>query len=242
MKLPILLPLLSAALSHAAASSLCGPDEAVLILENNTTATIKKADIASYLPNVSFLPPNATYPPLLTTNTKPSNHTKRGSGSVQLIIELPDSDFLGWDIAMSTVTHANQADATIAIASGQMIADAIAIGESADITLVKDFLSASYSLTYTHTTTSTLTGTVTMTIPANKWGAIVSNPLTHRKAGYVFTGEPGSGQFEYYQADSFDSASYSYNSGTLSWVKGVVTTCLGDGYPLPRCEGSGSLE
>ena len=240
MKLP-LLALLSTTLSHAAASTLCGPDEAILILENNSTATIKKANLASYLPSISFLPPNTTTPPFLTTNANPSNHTKRGS-STELIIELPDLDFLGWDIAMSTVIHANQADATLAIAGGQTIANSIAIGESADITLVKDFLSTSYSLTYTQTVTSTLTGTVTMTIPANKWGAIVSNPLTHRKRGYVFTGEPGSGQFEYYQADSFDSASYTYSDGTLSWVKGVVTTCLGDGYPLPRCEGSGNLE
>ncbi|RAL05417.1 uncharacterized protein BO80DRAFT_461276 [Aspergillus ibericus CBS 121593] len=239
MKLP-LLPLLFTTLSSAA-NTLCGPDEAILILDNNTTTTIKKADIAAYLPNVSFLPPNTTYPPLINTTTTPSNHTKRSS-STELIIELPSLSFLGWDIAMSTVTHANQADATIAIAAGQMLADSIAIGESADLTLVKDFLSTSYSLTYTHTVTSTLTGTVTMTIPANKWGAIVSNPLTHRKRGYVFTGEPGNGQFEYYQADSFESASYSYSAGTLAWVKGVVTTCLGDGYPLPRCEGSGVLE
>ncbi|PYH78184.1 hypothetical protein BO82DRAFT_357618 [Aspergillus uvarum CBS 121591] len=248
MKVLPLFPLFSATLCLATAipsqPAVCGPDEAVIFLSNGTTTTVKKAELASHLQGFTFLSPEATdstLPRLLKSNTSPSNHTKRGSNT-ELIIPLPDLDFLGWDVAMSTIVHANQAAATVAIQAGQSIANSITTGMSADFTLVKDFLSASTSISYQETTTSTVTGTVTMTIPANKWGAIVSNPLTHRKRGYVFTGQPGGGQFEYYQADSFNDASFNLEGGTLSWVKGVVTTCLGETYPLARCVGDGSLE
>ncbi|PWY90014.1 hypothetical protein BO70DRAFT_426411 [Aspergillus heteromorphus CBS 117.55] len=249
MKITQLLPLLSATLSLATANpSLCGPDEAVIFLKNGTSTTVKKADLASHLHGLNFLPANATsaLPRVIKTDSPPSRnnnttHAKRGS-STTLIVPLSDLDFLGWDVSMSTVVHANEAAATVAIAAGQMIANSVTTGTSADFTLVKDFLSVSTSTSYQDTTTSTLTGTVTMTIPENRWGAIVSNPLTHRKRGYVFTGEPGSGTFSYYQADSFDDATFSYSGGSLAWVKGVVTTCLGDTYPLPKCEGDGTIE
>jgi hypothetical protein len=35
---------------------------------------------------------------------------------------LIDQKFLNWDIPMSTIVHANEADATAAMASGQMVA------------------------------------------------------------------------------------------------------------------------
>ncbi|PYH92526.1 hypothetical protein BO71DRAFT_400436 [Aspergillus ellipticus CBS 707.79] len=247
MKITSLLPLVSATLSLAIAipsePGFCGPDEAVLFLEDGTSTTIEKDDLASHLDGLTYLNPNATpqVPRLIQSGAPASNITKRGS-SAQLIVELSDLDFLGWDIAMSTIVHANQADATVAIASGQMIANSVTTTTSADITVIEDFLSVTTGNSYQDTTTSTLTGTATMTIPKNNWGAIVSNPLTHRKRGYVWTGQPGSGQFSYYQADSFDNASYGYTGGTLSWVKGVMTTCLGDTYPLPRCNGQGTLE
>ncbi|KAL5360548.1 hypothetical protein BJX96DRAFT_175402 [Aspergillus floccosus] len=161
--------------------------------------------------------------------------------SAEFIIPLPDEEFLGWDIAMSTITHANEADATVAIAQGQMIANSISVGTTFTAT-VEQFLQVATTINYQWTETSTLTGTVTMTIPKGRWGAIVSNPLTHRKKGYVFSGQPGSGQYEYWQADSFTEETYSYGQNSLSWVKGVVTTCLGDTYPLARCNGEGELK
>ncbi|GES65004.1 hypothetical protein ATEIFO6365_0009049900 [Aspergillus terreus] len=170
-----------------------------------------------------------------------SLHKPGKRSSAEFIIPLPDEDFLGWDIAMSTIMHANEADATVAIAQGQMIANSIQVGTTFTGT-VESFLSVATTINYQWTETSTLTGTVTMTIPKGKWGAIVSNPLTHRKRGYVFSGQPGSGQYEYWQADSFTQETYSYGQNSLSWVKGVVTTCLGDTYPLPRCNGQGELD
>ncbi|KAH8429221.1 uncharacterized protein LDX57_006888 [Aspergillus melleus] len=216
-----------------------GLDKATILLNDGSTVTVDKRDLSSHLGSVALSPPSNDLPKRLASS--PVTHlTKRGSDA-QLIIPLPDQEFLGWDIAMSTVTHANEADATVAMASGQMIANSITVGNSFGAS-VEDFLTITTSIDYGHTETSTLTGTVTMTIPKNKWGAIVSNPLTQRKRGYVFSGQPGSGKFEYYQADSYNSETYTYGENSLSWVKGVMTTCLGDGYPLKRCNGEGELK
>ncbi|KAJ5962034.1 hypothetical protein N7501_006975 [Penicillium viridicatum] len=218
-------------------------DAAVLLLEDGTTQTINKRDLAANLPGVSLSPPTDSPPKFIQTGSDDSAPSRRLSkrGGAQFIIPLPDQKFLGWDIPMSTIVHANQADATAAMASGQMIANSITVGATYTAT-VEGFLSVASTVSYQYTETATLTGTVTMTIPKNKWGAIVSNPLTNRRSGYVFSGQPGSGQYEHFQADSYTQDTYKYGPNSLSWVKGVVTTCLGDTYPLKRCVGSGSLE
>ncbi|KAI9931401.1 hypothetical protein ASPWEDRAFT_49779 [Aspergillus wentii DTO 134E9] len=210
-------------------------DDALVLLGDGSTQRIKKQDLSSL-----FTPPREV-PHFLETHANNTNY-KRGS-DVELIIELPDEDFLGWDTAMSTVTHANEADVSLAIMSGQNIANSVSVSTGVDVTLVKDFLSFSSSIDYQHSVTSLVSGTATLTIPKNRWGCIVSNPKTHRRSGYVYKGTPGGAStFNHYQADSFEDSSYNYNGGKLSWVKGVVTTCLGDKYPLPRCLGQGTLE
>ncbi|KAJ5202709.1 hypothetical protein N7449_004788 [Penicillium cf. viridicatum] len=218
-------------------------DTALLLLEDGTTQTINKKDLAANLPGVSLSPPTNSPPKFIETGSKdfaPSRRLGKRAGA-EFIIPLPDEKFLGWDIAMSSIVHANEADATAAMASGQMIANSITVGASYTAT-VEGFLAVGATVSYQYTETATLTGTVTMTIPKNRWGAIVSNPLTNRRSGYVFSGQPGSGQYEHFQADSFTQDTYSYGANSLSWVKGVVTTCLGDTYPLKRCVGDGSLE
>jgi hypothetical protein len=218
-------------------------DTALLLLEDGTTQTINKRDLAANLPGVSLSPPTHSHPKFMETGSDDSTPSKRLSkrAGAQFIIPLPDQKFLGWDIPMSTIVHANEADATAAMASGQTIANSITVSTSVTATVEK-FLAIGTTISYQYTETASLTGTVTMTIPKNKWGAIISNPLTNRKTGYVFSGQPGSGQYEHYQADSFTSETYTYGSNSLSWVKGVVTTCLGDSYPLKRCLGDGELE
>ncbi|KAF7159493.1 hypothetical protein CNMCM5623_004831 [Aspergillus felis] len=228
----------SSALAAALPTDHVDTDKAILLLADGTTKTIEKTDLASHLNGTLLETPTDKLPRSL----KSANFNGlQKRGDPQIIIPLPDQEFLGWDIPMSTIVHANQADATVAMASGQSIANSISVGYSFTATVEK-FLQVGVTTNYQYTKTSTLTGTVTMTIPKNKWGAIVSNPLTHRKRGYVFTGSPGSGQFEYYQADSFTDETYTYNDATLNWVKGVVTTCLSDTYPVKRCVGEGELK
>lgn len=219
------------------------PDRAVLFLHDGTAKIVDKRGLNSHLNGVGLGPPAVSAPQCFESEGKacaPSRKLNK-RGDSQLIIPLPDQQFLGWDIPMSTVTHANEADATVAMAQGQMIANSISVQEQFTAT-VEEFLQLSTSINYQWTETATLTGTVTMTIPKNKWGAIVSNPLTNRKRGYVFNGRPGAGQYQYFQADSFTQNTYSYGQNSLSWVKGVVTTCLGDSYPLKRCLGDGVLD
>ncbi|CAI7636813.1 unnamed protein product [Penicillium discolor] len=218
-------------------------DTAVLLLEDGTTETINKRDLAAHLPGVSLSPPTDSPPKFIETGSNDSAPSRRlgKRAGAQFIIPLPDEKFLGWDLSMSTIVHANEADATAAMAAGQMIANSITVGASYTAT-VEGFLSVGTTVSYQYTETATLTGTVTMTIPKNKWGAIVSNPLTNRRSGYVFSGQPGSGQYEHFQADSYTQDTYKYGANSLSWVKGVVTTCLGDAYPLKRCIGEGTLE
>ncbi|KAK4864866.1 hypothetical protein LT330_001489 [Penicillium expansum] len=215
---------------------------AYVLLEDGTTQTINKADLAASLPGVSLSPPTDSLPKFIETGSNSSFVSRLSKrGGAQFIITLPDEKFLGWDVPMSTIVHANQADATASMAAGQSLANSISVGASYGVT-VESFLNVGATINYQTTQTATLTGTVTMTIPKNKWGAIVSNPLTYRRRGYVFNGQPGSGHYEYFQADSFTSDSFTYGPNTLNWVKGVVTTCLGDSYPLKRCVGDGSLE
>ncbi|KAL4983810.1 hypothetical protein BDW68DRAFT_181257 [Aspergillus falconensis] len=195
-------------------------DKAVLLLHDGTTKTIDKKDLELHLRTAALSPPST--PKSFETNDDESissGRLRKRSGA-QFIIPLPDAEFLGWDIPMSTIVHANEADATAAMAQGQSIANSISVGTSFTATVEK-FLQVGTTINYQWTETATLTGTVTMTIPKNRWGAIVSNPLTFRKSGYVFSGQPGSAQYEYFQADSFTHDSYSYGQNSLSWVKGV---------------------
>lgn len=229
--------------SSGALGSALSSDKAILLLHDGTSKTVDKRDLGAHLPGVSLSPPTDSLPKFIETgngHSGPSSRLRKRDGA-QFIIPLPDEEFLGWDISMSTIVHANEAEATVAMAQGQMIANGITVGSSFQATVEK-FLQVGYSIDVSYTETATLTGTVTMTIPENRWGAIVSNPLTLRKKGYVFNGQPGSGQYEYYQADSFTHDTYSYGENSLSWVKGVVTTCLGDSYPLKRCVGDGELK
>ncbi|BCS23592.1 uncharacterized protein APUU_40036S [Aspergillus puulaauensis] len=228
--------------SGGALGSALSSDKAIL-LHDGTSKTVDKRDLRAHLPGVSLSPPTNSLPSFIETgndHSAPSSRLRKRDGA-QFIIPLPDEEFLGWDISMSTIVHANEAEATVAMAQGQMVANGITVGSSFQATVEK-FLQVGYSIDVSYTETATLTGTVTMTIPENRWGAIVSNPLTLRKKGYVFTGQPGSGQYESYQADSFTHDTYSYGENSLSWVKGVVTTCLGDSYPLKRCVGDGELK
>jgi hypothetical protein len=40
-----------------------------------------------------------------------------------------------------------------------------------------------------------------------------------------------------YQADSFEEKGF----GQMRWVDGVISLCVGDAFPLPRCLGQGTL-
>ncbi|KAF7908732.1 uncharacterized protein EAF01_004487 [Botrytis porri] len=168
----------------------------------------------------------------------PSSVAKRGCKSNSVIRENPDKKFLNWDVPMSSVVKAGTTTSTVAVTQGYSIANSIAVSEGATFTLIKDYLQTNYGITYTDTWTSTYTAAYTYTVPAGKYGAVVSNPYTLRKSGYVDTGCIGQpSDTSTYQADSYSSQAF----GGLSWVSGTISLCTGNTYPLPRCIGSGTL-
>ncbi|TEY81958.1 hypothetical protein BOTCAL_0030g00190 [Botryotinia calthae] len=164
--------------------------------------------------------------------------SKRGCKSYSVITENPDQTFLNWDVPMSSVVKAGETTATVAVTEGYSIANAIAVSASATFTLIEDFLQTTYGITYTETWTSTYTAAYTYTVPAGKYGVVVSNPYTTRKSGHVDTGCIGvGGETDTYQADSYTSKAY----GGLSWVSGTISLCTGDTYPVPQCNGDGTI-
>jgi hypothetical protein len=167
------------------------------------------------------------------TNVPAKKFLKR---ETSIIIPNPNSRFLGWDVQMSQVTKG--APTTIAVASGFSISNSISVGVSAFLTLVKDFLQVTMSVDYSQTWQTTQTQTFTAQVPADKYGAFVSNPWTTRASGNIWTGTiGGDGELSTYQADSFESKKFD----SMEWVDGVISLCTGDEFPLKRCLGEGTL-
>lgn len=175
-------------------------------------------------------------------NSSNGTLAKRGGwGNVELVVPGKKLTFLDWDVAMSPVVDAHAGEVSIAITDGKMIADSITGGGGATLNLIPDFLSLNGNVNKGKTTTSSVSGTLTFKVPKGYVGAVVSRPLTHREYGWVWRGRPGFGHAEYWQSDTHEDSTFHIGRGTLKWVKGVITVCLGHKYPLPRCHGKGSM-
>lgn len=116
--------------------------------------------------------------------------------------------------------------------------NSISVSQSAQITLIKDFFSATTTINYQASWQTTQTQQFSSTVPEGKYGAFVTNAWTNRRSGNVWEGTiGGEGTLSYYQADSFEDKRY----GDLSWVDGTISLCTGDTFPLKRCLGDGTL-
>ncbi|KAF2174729.1 hypothetical protein K469DRAFT_743579 [Zopfia rhizophila CBS 207.26] len=208
-----------------------GPNQA-LYTHNGQIEIRNKTDIPLYSTTAT------TPAPLDGSNPVPTSPPLNKRDTSTVIMQNPDQDFLGWDVPMSRVVYASTADVTITAVEGYSIGNSITVSTSSELTLVKDFLSMSMGIDYSQSWQSSYSTETTFTVPKGKYGVVVSNPWTHRKSGTVFKGRIGSeGELTTYHADSFSSKSY----GELSWVDGVITVCVGDTYPLPRCLGEGTM-
>lgn len=155
--------------------------------------------------------------------------------NVRLIVRNKDSDFLDWDVPMSSAFHATASAGTIAVTAGYSISDSISVSSSVDYTFIKDVLSASVGISYTKQWTSTYAAAYTSTVPKGKWGMMVSNPRVYRRSGYAKVGCIGSQRSTYFQADQHFSSDYK----GLAWVQGSISLCTSNSYPIKKCIGSG---
>ncbi|RMZ72239.1 celp effector like [Pyrenophora seminiperda CCB06] len=165
---------------------------------------------------------------------QPLSLHKRGTNTI--ILPKPNTRFLGWDVQMSAVVKG--APTTISVSQGFTIGNSITVGVSSMLTIVKDYLSVTMSTDYSRSWSSIQTQTFMAPVPAGKYGAFVSNAWTTRASGNVWTGTVGGGgDIVPYQADSFSPKQY----GDMSWVDGVISLCIKDTFPMPRCLGAGTL-
>lgn len=179
-----------------------------------------------------------------TTHTAPPERKLEKRGKDTIIIPFPsEPKFMGWDVAMSPVVKGGpEKETSLSVAAGSWIANTISVGSTADFKLLKTFLSLAFRVDYGKTWTSIQQNQITSTVPAKKWGVMVSNPWTYREKGYVWEGRIGEsekdvGQLRYYYADRYTDKSYQ----ALSWVEGQIGPCIGTEYPLKRCVGEGTF-
>ncbi|KAA8614772.1 hypothetical protein A1F94_010614 [Pyrenophora tritici-repentis] len=75
-------------------------------------------------------------------------------------------------------------------------------------------------------------------VPANKYGAFVTNAWTNRKTGHVFTSViGGGGTWGPYMIDTLDEKQY----GDMTWVDGLISICARTKIPPKRCLGGDFL-
>jgi len=211
-------------------------DDVVLLGANGTHTVMKNADYQAQLKasGMQFYTvpkiPNRTY-------SSVPNLRKRCSTETVFTMN-DDQSFLGDDVVMSSVVKADTETALVSVTSGYSISNSLSVSVSVDETLVEDFLSTSFGISTTETWGTSYTAAYTYTVPAGKYGVVVSNAKTLRKSGHVDIGCIAEATESYdFTSDSYTSQAY----GGLSWVEGVIQLCTGDTYPVPMCTGNGTL-
>lgn len=173
-------------------------------------------------------------------NTTTVSHSvlERRCDSVSIITMNPDQVFLNWDIPMSSVVLAGTGGTQVSVTPGYQISNSLSVSATSEISGIESFLGLSFGISYDESWTSSYASSYTYTIPAGKYGAIVSNPMTTRKSGHVDKGcvATATNRVEF-SGDSYQSKAY----GGLSWVDGIISLCTGDQYPLKQCIGDGTI-
>jgi hypothetical protein len=209
-----------------------GNDGRVEVWSKERYDALVSLDLTSATPLSQTAPRNTT-----TISERNPELNARACKWNTVIVPNEDQTFLDWDKPMTSVVHTTASTASVQISTGYSLSNSVSVSNSADLTLVKDFLSVSFSFKYSQTWTTTTTSAYTFDVPVGSFGAIVSNPRTLRKTGTVWKGCIGSAEASTYQADSYSSQSYN----DLAWVTGTISLCTGTTYPLPMCVGSGVL-
>ncbi|RAL65858.1 hypothetical protein DID88_005521 [Monilinia fructigena] len=212
-------------------------DESHLVLfgDDGRTEVVDKAD---FLKKYHQEHPEDIAGPIANGTQELVDLEKRGCKSYSIITQNKDQQFLNWDVPMSSVVKAGEKTSTVSVTQGYQISNSIAVSATASLTLIEDFLSASFGITTTKTWTSTYAAAYTYTVPEGKYGVVVSNPWTLRKSGHIDIGCIGQGgQRVTYQSDSYTSKAYD----GLAWVTGSISLCTSNSYPVKNCIGNGYM-
>ncbi|RKF77618.1 putative celp0028 effector like protein [Golovinomyces cichoracearum] len=151
---------------------------------------------------------------------------------------LPVEQYIGWDVPMSGVVRAPaNSGVSISVGSGYWVGNSLRISSTKNLDDVKLFLVKGLGVAYDRSWTTTYSAGYSYTIPKGKYGAIVSNPLITKHSGYVDKGCIGSSTRTEFSVESYKSKEFAH----MKWVDGIISLCLGDTYPLPKCTGNGTL-
>lgn len=150
----------------------------------------------------------------------------------------PTERYINWDVPMSSVVRAPaNSSASVSVSSGYWIGNSLRVSSSRNLEDVKLFIVKSLGVAYDKSWTTTFSAGYSYTIPKGRYGAIVSNPLTTKHSGYLDIGCIGRTTRTEYSFESYNSKDFAQ----MKWVDGVISLCLGDTYPLPKCLGNGTL-
>lgn len=229
----------ASAVKNPPASNILTADD-VILLNNGQVEVVTRSDLVAYTKDIPIASAADRYVNFQADNTENADHQieKRCAKETVWKLATPET-YLGWDVPMSGVIRAPaHTDASVNIVSGYWIGNSLSVSSSSAFELVEKFLSTTLGISYSKSLTTTYSAGYTFSIPAGKYGAIVTNPLLTRHSGTVDIGCVGNSKRVEFTGESFQSKSYS----SMKWVEGIIGLCLGDSYPLQRCLGNGTLQ
>lgn len=215
-------------------------NDVVLVGRDGAHQLIKDYEYADLTRRGILAPPAppASAGPLTKRAPSSSSSNKRACPKSEEVQVTSDTEFTGWDVAISPVVGSTGGQVLASVAQGFSLANKI----SATVTIsagVEDVVKTSLAITYAKEWTTTETSTISYIMPeGQQYGVVVSQPLTRRIEGNLITGCSDDPTVDAYTSDSFTDEQY----GSLSWVRGAVRLCNATVYPVPFCNGEGFHE
>ncbi|TQS36607.1 hypothetical protein Golomagni_02935 [Golovinomyces magnicellulatus] len=215
-------------------------DDVILFSKDGRFKVVPRSQYDVHFNGVATATPEQHYGNFVNVEEKPTsqNIVKRHyidkSCNEQSVFSVrPSEKYINWDVPMSSVVRAPaNSSVSISVSSGYWIGNSLRVSSSKNFDDVK-FLGVAYDKSWS----TTFSAGYSYTIPKGKYGAIVSNPLTTKHSGYVDRGCIGSTTRTEYSFESYNSKEFAQ----MKWVDGIISLCLGDTYPLPKCMGNGTI-
>ncbi|KAI1341212.1 hypothetical protein F5Y15DRAFT_414331 [Xylariaceae sp. FL0016] len=213
-----------------------GFDDVVLLNADGSSSVMKDYEYSGLVARSHLRPAPRTDLSVARAETSGAKKLHRRCDDSNEVQVTSDTTFLNWDVPMSPVVSAQGGTASVSIASGYSLANSVSVSASETLTLLKDVLQASLSVSYTETWTTTETQTFQYTVPDGQFGLVVSQPSVRRVVGNYLSGCVDAQDSEAFTSDTYSSQAF----GNLNWVQGVIRLCNSTTYPVPYCIGDGT--